>query len=165
MVPTESFFAFLRRRRYPFTESEAKAPAWGRPLLNMLGAMKALSATQAEVLNLIDQEKLRWVFDLNPNCEPDMLRFLPAEIDCVARGEACPLEWQDAVSVILPSGENHLRGRDICRALAISENQLTAFIERDELTASSAVPFQATVSAESFRRFLEHRSYSTASTR
>ncbi len=164
-IPRQSFEAFLKRRRYG-AAADGASPASVRPMLPIFAAAQALSLTKDEVLGLVEQGKIQFVFDVEPNPELGKrrgLRFLPLEIESRARGADCGLEFNDVLSLILPEGQEAPRAADICRALAISPEQLDGFLNRQELaivpdpTRRPGTPPR--ISTESIANFLRRRRY------
>jgi hypothetical protein len=77
---------------------------------------------------------------------------VPAELDAIAAGCGCELEFMDVLTLMLPAGDEDLRPVDFCTLLSAGESQLKGFLGRGELALGRAGKITAGSLAEFLRR-------------
>jgi hypothetical protein len=92
-------------------------------MLPIRACISLLDRNEDQVLSLIEEGKLPWVFDvaLDPKRGRNReLRILPAAVADYLRGKECSLEWADVLSLVLPHDRPEILSRDITRILNVS---------------------------------------------
>src|ERR1035437_1440657 len=94
-----------------------------KPLLPVRGVMSLVDKNEDQVLGLIEEGKLAWVWDIRLDTKRGRnkeLRILPAAVADYLRGQPCSLEWTDVLRLLLPHEEPVILSKDITRILNVS---------------------------------------------
>src|ERR1039457_4852842 len=98
-----------------------------KPLLPVRGVMSFVEKTEDQVLQMVEDGKLAWAWDvtLDPKrARSKELRILPACVANCLRGQACQLEWDDVLRLLLPGDQPVLLATDIIHVLNVSSTHL-----------------------------------------
>ena len=145
---------------------EDRASKRGLPCLPVRGVMSILDMAEREVLDLIDDGRLPWAWDvaLQPAlAHKKALRVLPECVTDFAAGRKCDLEWRDVVNLLLPGDTELVLATQIERAMNVTETQISRLLRHDLLEAARAGRRghggSAAIYRNSFIRFLHRRRF------
>ena len=105
--------------------------------------MSLIDENEDQVLRMVEEGKLAWAWDvtLDPKrARSKELRILPACVADYLRGQACQLEWDDVLRLLLPGGQPVLLTTDIIRVLNVSSTHVYHLIRGKLLVASGSRP-------------------------
>lgn len=145
----------------------ATMPQRSKSLLPLSAVMCLVDKNKDQVLRLIDDGSLLWVW--NVSLEPTgargtTLRVLPACVADHLRGRACQLDWEGVLRLLIPDNEPVLLSKEITRILNVSSEHVYNLARRKLIAPLSTWHRGrggcARFAAKSFFEFLKIRRFS-----
>jgi hypothetical protein len=106
----------------------------------MRGVVSIVDKGEDQVLELIEEGKLAWAWNVALDLKRGRrreLRILPRCVADYLRGQTCSLEWADVLRLLLPHDEPVILSRDIIRVLNISSTHLYNLARRKQMVPCS----------------------------
>jgi hypothetical protein len=150
----------------PVSQPTSPVRPRSKPLLPVRGVMSLVDKNEDQVLRLIDEGKLAWVWDVRLDTKRGRnkeLRILPACVAGYLRGQPCTLEWPDVLRLLLPHDEAVIQSKDITRILNVCGTH-TYHLARRKLLAPCSTWRRGRggcgrFTAKSFVEFIRSRRY------
>jgi hypothetical protein len=111
-----------------------------KPLLPLRGVMALLDRSKEEVLELLENGRLLWAWDVSlipREGRKRELRILPAAVADYISGRQCQLDWEDVLRLLLPHDGPAILSSDISRVLNVSGTHLYDLARRKVLSPCS----------------------------
>jgi hypothetical protein len=111
-----------------------------KPLLPLRGVTALVDKSKQEVLELIEEGEILWVWDValsQRGGRKRELRILPAAVADYLSGRQCQLDWEDVLRLLLPHEEPVIMSGQISRILNISVTHVYDLARRKVLSPCS----------------------------